>query len=303
MKAIRGFYKREDKDILQDLTDKKILLNCLTRKINLHKRDNKSRIWTKEECEFLKNNWGKLGKAEIATVLDRSVTAVCSQAFRIGLKQYFIYSEEITLNELHKILFKCDTDSYTIGIWERYGMPFKRIIPKETQEIRAIKISDFFVWFAEHKRVIDLSQTDEGCFGIDEPDWLKEKRQADKRASAYGPHNKKWTAAEDEKLKELVNSQEYGYREISVILKRTEGSLKRRMIDLKLKKRPPKAYNHNMWTDAEIEIVKDLWLKGYRSCIISEYLPNRSALAINGLLERHKYFGDPPLKFKLKKKG
>ena len=39
----------------------------------------------------------------------------------------------------------------------------------------------------------------------------------------------------------------------------------------------------------EIDKVKELYLKGYKSCIIAEYV-NRSALAINGILERYKYF-------------
>ena len=100
---------------------------------------------------------------------------------------------------------------------------------------------------------------------------------------------------------ELVSSQKYGYREISIILKRTEGALKRKMLDLKLDKRPIKADNHIPWTKEEISIVKRLWLKGYKSMVIAEYV-NRSALAINGLLERNLYFNDPPLKYKLENK-
>ncbi len=100
---------------------------------------------------------------------------------------------------------------------------------------------------------------------------------------------------EDATLKAMVNSQKYGYREISIKLKRTEGAIKRRMLDLKMEKRPPKAENHNFWKQKEIDIVRDLWLKGYQTCIIAEYI-NRSALSINGMLERHQYFGDPPRK-------
>lgn len=299
MRVYRGFYTKEDKEALSSLTDNKILLECVTRKMNLLKIDNKARIWTKEEYDILKANWGKLSKAEIAKMLNRSVAAVKCKSHRIGLREYFVYSEEITLNQLGHILFKRNIDSYTIGIWTRYKMPFKKVITCENDDMKVITIADFLEWLEQNKKVINLSNTEQGCFGVDEPDWLIEKRIADKKAAAYGPHNKVWTPEEDEKLKELVESQKYGYREISIILKRTEGALKRRMLDLKLEKRPPKAYNHNMWKDEEIQIVKDLWLKGYQSCIISEYLPNRSALAVNGILERHKYFGDPPLKYKL----
>jgi hypothetical protein len=299
MKINRGFYKKQDREILDTLTDLKIAKAVLARKINKKKRDNKARIWTLEEYEFLKSNWGKLSKEEIAKKLDRSLSAVDVKAFKIGLKDYFIYFEEITLNELHRLIYGGkNLHSYTLGIWERYKIPYRRTITRQEHEKRAIPINDFLKWFENNKRVIDLSRTEEGFLGIEEPEWLKEKRIADKKASVYGPHNKVWTKEEDLKFIELVNSQKYGYREISIILKRTEGALKRRMLDLKIEKRPPKAYNHNSWTQEELSTVKDLWLKGYQSCVIAEYI-NRSALAINGILERYKYFGDPPLKFKL----
>lgn len=299
MKINRGFYKKQDREILNTLTDLKIAKAVLARKINKKKRDNKARIWTLEEYEFLKSNWGKLSKEEIAKKLDRSMNAVATKANIIGLKDYFIYSKEITLNELFRLLFGGrNLDSYDFGILKRYGIPYKKIITNKEFATRTILLDDFLKWFENNKRVIDLSRTEEGFLGVEEPEWLKEKRIADKKASVYGPHNKVWTKEEDLKLTELVNSQKYGYREISIILKRTEGALKRRMLDLKLEKRPLRADKHTPWTKEELQTVKDLWHKGYKSCVIAEYI-NRSALAINGLLERYKYFGEPPLKFKL----
>lgn len=299
MRASRGFYKSQDKETLEYITDLKIAREILTRKISKSKGYKKNRSWTLEEYEFLKSNWGKLSKKEIAEHLNRSISAVSCKADRIGLKDYFIYSASITLNELHWLLTNgSDLDTYTVGIWQRYGMPFDNTITNSKIAYRTIKIDNFLKWFENNKKVIDLSKTQEGFLGVTEPDWLKEKRIADKKASVYGPHNKQWTKEEDLRLTELVNSQKYGYREISIILKRTEGALKRRMLDIKLEKRPPKADNHIPWTQEELNTVKDLWLKGYQSCVIAEYI-NRSALAINGLLERYKYFDDPPLKYKL----
>lgn len=297
MKVFNGFYKREDKEFLNQVTDLKIASECIKRKIYKNHGSKKHPKWTMEEFEFLKNNWGKLSKKEIAEKLNRDVRSVSIKANRIGLKNYFVYSEEITLNQLHRIIYKTNMhSSYTGQVWESYQMPFNRTIPCQKAAFRTIKISDFLMWLEQNKRVINLYLTDEGCFGVDEPEWLKEKRKADKRAAVYGPHNREWTPEENEKLVELVNSQKYGYREISIILKRTEGALKRQMLKLKLKNRPIKADNHNMWKAEEIEIVRDLWLKGYQSCIIAEDLPGRSALSINGLLERYGYFGEPPRK-------
>lgn len=303
MRIFNGFYKREDKDFLNQMTDIKIASEILTRKIKSqkwHVKDPNKREWTLEELQFMKDNWGKLSKKQIAENLNRGYQGLIIKAGRIGLKNYFVYSEEVTLNHLYRLITGGqDLHGYELGILTRYGLPYDYSTPCKTAAYRSIKISDFLEWFENNKRVINLCNSEEGCFGVDEPKWLKIKRKADKRAAAYGPHNRKWTPEEDAKLTEMVNSQKYGYREISITLKRTEGALKRRMVDLKMEKRPPKAYNHNMWTEKEINKVRKMWLQGFQSCIISEYLPGRSALAINGLLERHKYFGDPPLKYKL----
>ena len=71
---------------------------------------------------------------------------------------------------------------------------------------------------------------------------------------------------------------------------RLETAIKRQFTVLKIPYRPLKADNHNMWKPEEIELVRNLYKKGYNSIIIRDYLKNRSQLAINGLLERHNYF-------------
>lgn len=304
MRKFRNYYKREDKDALNQITELKIGYEVLKRAINKKKRDTKKRVWTIEEYNFLKDNWGKLSKKEIAAHLNRSIQSVSLKATRIGLFNYFVYSEEITLNQLHRIIYKANIHSSDVGyIWESYQMPFNRTVPCKEAAYRTIKMSDFLKWFEQNKRVINLYLTEEGCFGVEEPEWLKIKRIADKKAAVYGPHNRKWTSAENAKLIKLVNSQKYGYREISITLKRTEGAIKRQMLKLKLEKRPLREGTHNMWKETEIETVRDLWLKGYQSCVIAEYLPGRSALAINGLLERYQYFGEPPRKNQVEKRN
>ena len=262
----------------------------------LNYKDYRNNEWTQEEFKFLKENWGKMSVKDISKNINRSVCAIKSIAARLGLKDFFIYSSKITLNYLHYKIYHRNMDSYTLGIWKRYNMPFDKSVKVECYEYLTITIENFIKWLKVNKRLIDLSLTEEGFLNIDEPDWMKEKRIADKKAAVYGPHNKVWTIKEDNQLKKLI-SQKYSYRDISIKLKRTGGAVKRRIHDLKLTEKPPKAYNHNKWTSQEIDLVKNMWLKGYKTCVIQEYLENRSDLAINGLLERYKYFDDPPLKF------
>ena len=128
-----------------------------------------------------------------------------------------------------------------------------------------------------------------------EPAWVPIKRRADVAAAKY--KTTPWTKAEDNHLISLLNAYQYGYREISIRLCRTEGAIKRRMCDLKLRQRPIKADNHTPWTDAEFETVYNMVKDGYKPQIIAEYI-NRSACAIRGVLERT--FGTEVYKLELK---
>lgn len=247
--------------------------------------------WTYDEICYLKEHWGETNMKIIARKLKRSLNAVKMKAQKLGLKDWLKYHEFISLNQFHQMISGGALDSYDLMIWEREGMPIKKI-KKINKTYLMIDFEDFIKWYKTHLSVLDISRTNDGDFGV-EPEWLKEKRKADKMAQKYKA--RPWTNSEDNHLKSLLKTYRYGYRELSVILKRTEGALKRRMNDLKIKERPLRADNHNPWKEKEIEIVKNMHLKGYKSVVIAEFI-NRSALAINGLLERHKYFGMPPLK-------
>lgn len=261
----------------------------------MKKLENASKKWNYKEIEYLKNSWGAVSIKSIAKTLNRSVKAVKLKAGRLKLGNWFDWSEFLTLNQFHQMLFNKPLADYTVGIWKRAGMPIKNI-KKINKTYQMISLEAFIRWYKNHKTIIDLSLTEDGDFGI-EPDWLKEKRKADKMARAY--KSRPWTKLEDDSLKVLLSTYRYGYREISIRLKRTEGSIKRRMLDLGIKQRPLRADNTTLWTEQEIAIVKDKHLKGYKSVVIAEFV-NRSALAINGLLERHNYFGAQPSKERVK---
>ena len=136
--------------------------------------------------------------------------------------------------------------------------------------------------------LIDFSKVERNTLGP-EPAWVKEKRKADYLANQY--KKTPWTPAEDALLIQMLGAYRYSYREISIRLKRTEGALKRRMKDLGLKQRPLRADNHNPWTEEETEILVDLYYKGYTSGVMAEKIP-RSALAINGKIERMVFMGE-----------
>lgn len=239
--------------------------------------------WTYDEIKYLKNSWGSVSIESMARRLNRSINAIKLKAQRIGLKDQRLYMSEMSLNQLQKILFNSNAGQM---YYKSKNMPFtnKKIV-KET--IKVIDMDKFWDWLNKNKHSLSLHNTDEYSFGF-EPAWVQEKRSADKRAYEY-TRQRPWTQSEDERLKSLLKEYRYGYRELSIMLKRTEGAIKRRMLDLSIKERPLIAPKHIPWKPEEIKIVKDMYLKGYNSCIIAEYV-ERSALAINGLIERHNYF-------------
>lgn len=253
--------------------------------------ENSKKTWSITEVEYLKSRWGETNIKTIARKLGRTLHSVKNKAFRIGLGDWRFYHEYISLNQLHELIFHAPIDTYTMGIWERAGMPYKNIKPIN-KSLKMISLDSFIRWYKNHKRIIDISLTQDGDFG-DEPDWLKEKRKADKMALCYKARF--WTQSDDQMLKSLLKTYRYGYRDLSVRLKRTEGAIKRRILDLGLKERPLRQDPHSLWKQEDILKVKDLYLKGYKSCVIAEYVP-KSALAINGLIERYDYFGDTPKK-------
>jgi hypothetical protein len=242
-----------------------------------------NRNWNFKEISYLKNSWGNVSLKSIAKHLGRTITGVQIKANRIGLKRSTDYGEYITFYQFLKIINKDSYRMYNKRL-KQAGFPFKKI-HVITKKITVIYMDEFWRWLEKNKHLIDLQYTEFGDFGY-EPEWVYYKRDADKRASKYEP--RKWSNADDERLISLLKQFKYGYRDLSIMLKRTEGAIKRRMSDLNIKERPLVA-DTKKWTQQEIDLVKDLYLKGYKSQIIAEYV-DRSACSINGIIERYNYF-------------
>lgn len=213
--------------------------------------------WQKNEVEYLKEHWGAMPIPEIAKNINKSVNAVKLKAFRLGLKRFIHSGEYVTYNQLRLLI-----NGSTQGGWYdtkllKAGFPL-RYKAAVNYQIKIVYMDEFWAWFKNNRHLIDLSRTHNRTFGY-EPAWVDEKRKADKRAAEY--KMTPWTPAEEKLLTELLKELKWGYREISIRLKRSEGAIKRRMLDLNIKLRPLRADNHTPWTEDEIEKVKDLYLK------------------------------------------
>lgn len=238
------------------------------------------RTWTKEEIEKLCEEWGRYSIPTQAKRLDRSVNAILIKVQRLGLGRIAVNSDKITLLSLLKELGKDGGYTETTKKLEKAGLQiyYQRVINKR---IRMVDISEFWEFAENNKNMFDFSRLEENALG-EEPEWAKKKRAEDyKRSISIKPHNAKWTPEEDATLLRLLRQYRYTYPEISKILKRSEGAIQRRVNDLKIKERPLKANNHDLWTSEQLETLCDMIKSGNNYENMSRVI-GKSAKAIRG---------------------
>lgn len=241
--------------------------------------------WTPEEEAYLQDKWGTLSVSTIAKSLGRSIDAVIVRSQRLGLGSHLASDVRISVNQLMLALYQADTGStgYTMHKLIREGLPVKTHKVK-TKNFRVIDIDEFWKWAEDHKEFLDFSKFEEYSLGK-EPEWVKVKRKADfQKTQQQGAHNEAWTTTIDQKLKRLLSQHKYTYRDLSKELNRSEGAIKRRILDLGLKERPVRNKTR-MWTEEEVETLCEMAEKGYDWGQIADKL-GRTALATRGKYER-----------------
>lgn len=246
------------------------------------KPQNSNKSWSQEEIDYLEDSWGQMSVPTIAKKLSRSENAILIKSQRLSLGNYRDSCEYISFSKLLEILGKRMSYSWVKEKW------FKKDFPKRTMKVKnksflCVKIDEFWDWASKNKGEVNFALLEENVLGK-EPDWVKQKRKLDYVACKY--KKSKWTKYEDERLTQLLDLYKYGYREISEILQRTEGAIKRRVCTLGLKQRPLKAYNHNKWKAHEVSKLVQMVQKGSPFEAIAEKIEGRSVLAIKGKLER-----------------
>lgn len=238
--------------------------------------------WTKEEENYLEESWGTVSKEVIAKNLDRTEEAIQLKAQKMKLGPFLEAGDYITLNQLmNEIRGSYVGKGYTVDQWIEKGLPVKTQKVK-TSSFKIINLDDFWKWAKKNRTLIDFSKLEPLILG-EEPKWLKDQRKADKEKTFF--KTTPWTEQEDKKLKRKLNEYRYNYRELSLRMKRTEGAIKRRMIDLNIKARPIKMSNHNPWTEKETELLIELYHKGHSRDTMANYI-NRSSQACGGKVER-----------------
>jgi hypothetical protein len=143
-----------------------------------------NRRWTEEDTQFLKDKWGEMSIARIAKKLNRTINAVKVKAARIGLTNALNHIDGVTLNQLANI-FDVSYGWMVKRVWiDRFHIPYKTKIIAQTKAYRYICIDDFWKWAAKYKHKINFAKLEENILGK-EPDWIVEKRKADRLNLTY----------------------------------------------------------------------------------------------------------------------
>lgn len=237
--------------------------------------------WTKQEIDYLQENWGTKSIKSIANNLGRSANAVKLKAGKLGLIDSRFLFDGITVSQLALAL---NTSYSNLKYWiADHDFPARKKLFAVKSKVLVVNYDDFWKWAESHKQLLNFARLDENLLGP-EPAWVKEKRKAD-LSNKIKPHNEPWSKNDDARLIGLVQAYKYTYPEIAKILQRTETAVKRRLYDLGVKARPVRLNNHIKWTEIDVEILLDMYNKGYGFNAIAAKV-NKSELAVRGKLER-----------------
>jgi len=238
------------------------------------------RNWTKEEKEYLCEKWGTVSVSTIAKKLNRTETAIIVRSQRMGLGAFLESGDYITWNQLQIALgMGASGSGYKMISWVQnrdFPLHTKRI---KSSTFKVVYLDEFWEWAEKNQTFLDFSRFEPYSLGM-EPDWVQEKRRQDysgRRQIKMTP----WTASEDERLARLVKKHQYGFRELSQMMGRTEGAIQRRLADLEIKDRPVKADNTIKWIDAEFTLLGEMIIEGKRYEQMAEVL-EKSVKAIRG---------------------
>lgn len=235
--------------------------------------------WPQEEENLLINGWGNVSIPRLVKNLNKTPIAIMIKARKLGLGAFLNNGEYITVNQLFVAIGRNTGADYTLKQWIKKGFPIKK---KKVlnNSFRIIYIDDFWKWAKKYRMRIDFSKFEKNALGK-EPSWVEDQRKADIEFSIY--KRTPWTPEEDSELESLLKLFKYTYKQLSLDILRTETAIKRRIYDLCLDVWPIKGM-YSTWDTKQIQIVIDMYNKGYRPDVIKKYI-DKSALAIGGKIE------------------
>lgn len=251
--------------------------------LGLHRRASPligKRKWTAEEIDYLRENWGHVTIDGLCKHLNRSPNAILVKKNRLGLGPYLDSGDYVTLSQLMIAVTGSHSYSYQKISWiENRGLPVhKKKVQQKT--VCVVYLEDFWTWAEKNRSFIDFSKMEPLALGK-EPSWVPEQRKKDFAAFAI-QRKDPWTSDEESRLIMLLKQHRYGYAELSEMLHRSAGAIRRRCCDLGIKERPVRADNRgDEWTDEDYRILAD-GIRGGDSYTLIGKAIGKSEKAIRG---------------------
>uniref|UniRef100_UPI0035A0C918 hypothetical protein n=1 Tax=Jeotgalibaca porci TaxID=1868793 RepID=UPI0035A0C918 len=144
----------------------------------------------------------------------------------------------------------------------------------------AIDLDKFWSWARKNKKIVNWTRFEVGVLGV-EPRWVREVRKNNR----YNRNKKVWELDEDEILKRMI-AKGATYPELSKVLRRSHGSIKRRIYDLYLP--PPARTSQKKWTEEEIVYAVEKLRNGADLMVVASDL-GRSESGLREKLAREGY--------------
>ena len=175
---------------------------------------NKGKVWTEADEMYIEESWGVKSIKIIAKNLGRSEEAVIVKAQRLNCGAFLKAGDYITLQQILTELYGTRNTGYArTRLIKRYGLPVKTKVVRQRRFL-VVNIDEFWSWAEKNKSVLDFSKIEPLCFGK-EPEWVKIKRENDKRQSRdVVSHNTPWSKNDDDKLRRMIGKKCYTYRRL-----------------------------------------------------------------------------------------
>ena len=193
-------------------------------------KGSRGKNWTKEEIQYLKENWGYTTILAMSKQLNRTRVALIVKSKRVGLKSCYKSGNYLTANGIAKLL-KVDIHTVTDYWIKKCDLKCTKKVMKLKKKMCLVEYEDLMKWLSRNQDKWDSRKVIKFGLGY-EPEWLRQKRILD----SYEParKNKNWTRAEDS-LAILLLGEGKRYREISERLDRSVSAVEHRISRIKAK--------------------------------------------------------------------
>lgn len=204
------------------------------------------RKWTPPEEASLAELWGSVSIETIAKKLKRTVFSLKVKAVRMNLGPMINNNDLITVSDMVDML-GISRDRITTT-WIKLGLKLNKKRLTKSITYYMITWDNLLTFLENNQNEWDSRNVEEYMLGS-EPEWLKEKRKRDMKENPLW--YRKWTT-EEVQMAEMLFKNKKSYKEISIRLNRSEGSVATLLRNMGYSYRLPQ-----FWKGSELKYLSD----------------------------------------------